>query len=175
VTAQRDELGTSTSTAKRKDRTMSSAPDQSERTGHRVPRPAWQQDDSRSESGSLAAAGFTALAAVFMILSGLWSFLEGLAAIIRGGFFVALPNYAYNVSTTGWGWMHLILGVVVFLAGLCLFADMAWARVTGVILATISAVANFLYIPYYPLWSIVVIALDVFVIWALMTPRRRYV
>ena len=63
---------------------------------------------------------------------------------------------------------------ILFLAGLCLFMDMAWARVTGIILATISAVANFLYIPYYPLWSIVVIALDVFVIWALMSPRRRY-
>jgi hypothetical protein len=152
---------------------MSSAHDQSERTGQYVPRPAWQQDEPRS-GGGVAVTGFTALAAVFMVLSGLWSFLEGLAAIIKGGFFVVLPNYAYDISVTGWGWMHLVLGVVVFLAGLCLFMDMAWARVTGIILATISAVANFLYIPYYPLWSIVVIALDVFVIWALMSPRRRY-
>ncbi|HEY1623684.1 MAG TPA: hypothetical protein VGG16_07775 [Streptosporangiaceae bacterium] len=163
---------------------MSSAHDQSERMGQQsegsgqyVPRPAWQQDDTRQTSGSggLAVAGFTAVAAVFMVISGLWSFFEGLAAIIKGGFFVVAPNYAYDISTTGWGWMHLVLGVVVFLAGLCLFADMTWARVTGIILATISAVLNFLYIPYYPVWSIVVIALDVFVIWALMSPRRRYV
>jgi hypothetical protein len=162
---------------------MSSAHDQSERAAEQgrqyVPQqPAWQRDDISSSSGSgggLAVAGFTALAAVFMVLSGLWMFFEGLAAIIKGGFFVVMPNYAYDISTTGWGWIHLIMGVVVFAAGLCLFADMAWARVTGIILATISAVLNFLYIPYYPLWSIVVIALDVFVIWALMSPRRRYV
>jgi hypothetical protein len=142
-----------------------------------VPKPAWQQDDGRKgqESGGFAVAGFTALAAVFMVISGLWSFFEGLAAIIKGGFFVVMPNYAYSISTTGWGWMHMILGIVVFLAGLCLFADMAWARMTGIVLATISAVLNFLYIPYYPVWSIVLIALDVFVIWALMSPRRRYV
>ena len=155
---------------------MSSAHDQSERTGQYGPKPAWQQDDDRKGSGGgLAVAGFTALAAVFMVISGLWSFFEGLAAIIKGGFFVVMPNYAYSISTTGWGWMHLILGIVVFLAGLCLFADMAWARMTGIVLATISAVLNFLYIPYYPVWSIVLIALDVFVIWALMSPRRRYV
>jgi hypothetical protein len=164
---------------------MSSAHDQSQRTDQYVPRadvprpdvprPASQQDDDRpGAGGGIAAAGFTGLAAVFMMLAGLWGFLEGLAAIIKGGFFVVLPNYAYNVSTTGWGWVHLILGVVVFLAGACLFMDMTWARVTGIILAAISAVVNFLYIPYYPLWSIVLIALDVFVIWALMTPRRRY-
>jgi hypothetical protein len=162
---------------------MSSAHDQSERAAEQgrqyiPPQPAWQRDDTRSSAGSgggLAVAGFTALAAVLMVLSGLWMFFEGLAAIVRGGFFVVLPNYAYDISTTGWGWIHLILGIVVLAAGLCLFADMAWARVTGIILATISAVLNFLYIPYYPLWSIVVIALDVFVIWALMSPRRRYV
>jgi hypothetical protein len=161
---------------------MSSAHDQSERAADQgrqqyIPQqPSWQQDDTRSGSGSgsAAAVGFTVLAGVLMILSGLWSFLEGLAAIIKGGFFVVLPNYAYNVSVTGWGWVHLILGVVVFAAGACLFLDMAWARVVGIILASISAVLNFLYIPYYPVWSIVLIALDVFVIWALMTPHRKF-
>jgi hypothetical protein len=118
--------------------------------------------------------GLTAMAAVLMMLSGLWSFLEGLAAIIKQQFFVTLPNYAFNVSVSGWGWTHLILGIVIFLAGACLFTDMLWARMTGVALASISAVANFLYIPYYPVWSIVVIAIDVFVIWALLTPRRRF-
>jgi hypothetical protein len=160
---------------------MSSAHDQSERAADQgrqyVPQqPTWQTDDTRSSSGSgsVAATGFTALAGVLMVLSGLWSFFEGLAAVIRGGFFVVLPNYAYNVSVTGWGWTHLILGVVVFAAGACLFLDMTWARVVGIILAAISAVLNFLYIPYYPVWSIVLIALDVFVIWALMTPRRKF-
>jgi hypothetical protein len=61
----------------------------------------------------------------------------------------------------------------VAIAGVCLLADMTWARVTGVALASVSAIANFLYIPYFPVWSIIVIALDVFVIWALLMPRRH--
>src|ERR1700677_3410186 len=71
--------------------------------------------------GSAATMGFTLLAAVVMLLSGLASFFEGLAAIVKGNFFVTLPNYAYNISVSGWGWMHLILGIVVCLAGACLF------------------------------------------------------
>ena len=101
-----------------------------------------------------------------------WSFLEGLAAVIKQQYFIVLPNYAFNISVTGWGWIHLTLGLVVAAAGLCLFMDMTWARVTGVVLASFSAIANFLYIPYYPVWSVIVIALDVFVIWALLVPRR---
>jgi hypothetical protein len=121
-----------------------------------------------------AALGFTALAAVLLIMSGIWNFLEGLAALIKGSFFVVLPNYAYNISVTGWGWFHLILGLVVLAAGVGLFLDRAWARAVGVGVASISAVINFLYIPYQPVWSIVVLAIDVAVIWALLAPRRRY-
>jgi hypothetical protein len=119
--------------------------------------------------------GFTVLAAVIMLLSGLASFFEGLAAIVKGDFFVTLPNYAYNVSVSGWGWIHLIMGIVVFLAGACLFMDMLWARIVGVTLASFSLIMNLLYIPYFPVWSIIVIALDLFVIWALLAPRRQYV
>jgi len=142
-----------------------------------VPRPAPGYDDSDryDETGPGGAAlGFTVMAAVLMMLSGVWNFLEGLAAIIRGSFFIVLPNYAYNVSVRGWGWTHLILGAVVFLAGVCLFMDMLWARVVGVVLASLSAIANFLYIPYSPVWSIIVIAIDLVVIWALLVPRRGY-
>ena len=145
-----------------------------------VPRPAPGYDDSvdyaaaadRGPSG--AAIGFTALAAILMMLSGGANILEGIAAIVRGSFFVTLPNYAYNVSVSGWGWTHLIVGIVVFVAGACLFLDMLWARVAGVILASLSLLLNLVYIPYFPVWSIIVIAIDAFVIWALLTPRRGY-
>lgn len=160
---------------------MSSAQDQSGtgQQGQYVPRPSsgYEQvgtgyQGAGGDRPSGAVVGWTAFAAVIMMISGVWSFLEGLAAIIKGQFFVVLPNYAYNVSITGWGWTHLILGILVFLAGAALFADMLWARIAGVVLAVLSAIANFLYIPYQPVWSIIVIALDVFVIWALLTPRR---
>ena len=102
-----------------------------------VPRPAPGYDDTvdyaAAAGPSGAAIGFTALAAVLMMLSGGANFLEGIAAVIRGSYFVTLPNYAYNISVSGWGWTHLIFGAVVFLAGVCLFLDKLWARVAGVV------------------------------------------
>src|ERR1700743_1634753 len=74
-----------------------------------------------AEAGSAVVGGMTAIAAVLMMLSGVWNFLEGLAAVLKQQFFVVLPNYAFNVSVSGWGWTHLILGLVVAAAGLCLF------------------------------------------------------
>ncbi len=141
-----------------------------------VPRPTQSMDDATYEEArpTGAALGFTVTAAVLMMVSGLWNFLEGLAAIIKGQFFVVLPNYVYNVSVTGWGWIHLILGAAVFVAGAFLFMDKTWARIVGVVLACLSAVANFLYIPYSPVWSVIVIALDVFIVWALLAPRNQY-
>lgn len=139
-----------------------------------VPRPAPGYDDVnatyREPSG--AAIGLTILAAVFMMVTGVIGFFEGLAALIRGSFFVTLPNYAFSLSATGWGVVHLILGALLFIAGAALLADQTWARITGVILAAFMMVANFVYLPYYPVWAIVLIALNAFVIWALLTPRH---
>jgi len=125
------------------------------------------------EGGSAAGTGFTMLAATLMIISGLWSFFVGLTAIIKDQFFVTVPNYTFKIDVTSWGWIHLAVGAVVFLAGVCLVLGQLWARVVGVVLALISAVANFMFIPYYPVWSLIVIAIDVFIIWALMTGGQR--
>jgi hypothetical protein len=148
---------------------------QADATRGYVPRPAPGYDDVRSagEGPTGAALGLTIMAAVFMMISGLFGFFEGLAAIIRGSFFVVLPSYAFNLSATGWGWLHMILGALVFVAGAALFADKLWARMTGVVLAAFSALANFVFLPYYPVWAIVIIALDIVVIWALLAPRNR--
>jgi hypothetical protein len=142
-----------------------------------VPRPTPGYDDVHGSHGrpSGAIGGLTVLAAVLMMLGGLWGFLEGLAAVIRGSFFVVLPNYAYSVSATSWGWIHLILGVLVAGAGLALLLkDSLWARITGIVLASFSTIANFMFIPYSPVWSIVVIAIDLAIIWALLTPRGNW-
>jgi hypothetical protein len=121
------------------------------------------------------ATGFTIAAAVMLLLSGAWNFLEGLAALAGGGgaFFTTLPTYDYNLSVSGWGWFHLGVGIAVFVAGAALFMDRLWARAVGVALAAVSAIVNFVSIPYLPVWSIVMIALDIIVIWALLTPRHR--
>jgi tetrahydromethanopterin S-methyltransferase subunit F len=118
------------------------------------------------------AVGFTVFAGVMMIMMGMLHALWGLAAIIEDEFFVVTRNYLYDVDVTGWGWVHLIAGAIVILAGFWVFTGAVWARTIGVILAVLSAIANFLTIPYYPVWSLVIIAVDIVVIWAL-TVRGR--
>jgi hypothetical protein len=114
-----------------------------------------------------------ALAGTLMIVSGLLSFLTGLAAVTKGHFFTYHANYAFHWNITGWGWTELALGTVVFAAGVCVFLGMLWARMVGVIFAVLSALGSFLFLPYYPFWSMVVIAVDVFMLWALMTSGRH--
>src|SRR6185437_7730770 len=119
-----------------------------------------------------AVIGFTALAGTLMLLNGLWLATVAIVALSHGHVFSTAPTYMFRYNIRGWGWLELALGVVIFAAGMCVFLGMAWARYVGAFLAVLSAVANFVFIPYQPLWSIVMIALDAFIIWALLVPRR---
>jgi hypothetical protein len=98
---------------------------------------------------------------------GVFHALAGLAAIIDDKYLVVGPNYAYDLDVTAWGWIHLIVGVIVIAAGYGVFSGATWARVVGITLASLSAVANFFFIPYQPIWALLIIALDVLVIAAL--------
>ena len=131
-------------------------------------------------AGSYYTEGLTALAGWLLILGGCWSFFVGLAVAVRKSYFTALPGYsttshyyAYHWNLSGWGWANLILGIVVVAAGVCVLLGQTWARWAGVVLAVISGLGSFLFLPFYPFWSILVIAVDVFIIWALVTARRR--
>jgi hypothetical protein len=141
-----------------------------------VPRPTPGYDDvrARDDAPSGAAIGGTLLAAAFMMISGVLGFFGGLAAILKGSFFVVLPNYAFSLSAVAWGWWRLIIGVVVFAAGVALLADRTWARILAIVIASINIIANFVALPYYPIWAVVLIALSAFVLWALLTPRGRW-
>lgn len=116
-------------------------------------------------------SGMTLFAAAMMIVNGLWHALAGLAALFRDEVFVTTPEYLYAFDLTGWGWIHLLLGITVAIAGFAVTRGLLWARMTGIALASLSLIANFLFIPYYPVWSLLIIALDVAVIWALTTDR----
>ncbi|MFL6191961.1 MAG: hypothetical protein ACJ75E_19320 [Actinomycetes bacterium] len=118
------------------------------------------------------AVGFILFAAIMMLMVGVFQALQGLIAIFENEFYVATRNYLFQFDATTWGWIHLLLGVLVGLAGLGLLAGQTWARVVGITLAVLSAIANFLFIPYYPFWSMLIIALDVLVIWALAAHGR---
>ena len=124
----------------------------------------------RGSSPGAIAGSF--LAGSLMIIGGAIEFLNGLAMGIKAGFFTYNANYVYHWNTTSWGWTQLALGAVIFAAGVCVMLGMVWARVVGVFLAVLGAVASFLTIPFYPVWSIILIALNVFIIWALITRGR---
>ena len=122
------------------------------------------------------AVGWTFFAAFMMILLGIWHAIAGLSAIFNDTFYTPGERLAdgyflkFNVST--WGWIHLIVGIVILLAGTALFTGAVWARTIGVILAAISGIAAFSWLPYYPVWGILMIAAAIAVIWALTTHGR---
>ena len=116
------------------------------------------------------AVGGITFAACVLLLIGTFQAVNGLVAIFDDGFYVATQNYTFDLDTTAWGWIHLILGILLLCTGAGLLARQTWAGLAAIFLAMLSAVANFFFIPYYPFWSIVVIALDVWVIWALTRP-----
>jgi hypothetical protein len=127
--------------------------------------------DYRSEPPvSGLTVGGVMFAAVMMILIGIFQAIAGLTAILDDEFFVRTPNYTFDMDTTAWGWIHLLLGILVLLAGLALLAQKAWGGMVALTLAVLSAIANFFFIPYYPFWTILEIALAVWVIWALTRP-----
>lgn len=131
---------------------------------------------TRGGSRSVAATGWTVFAAVMMMVGGVLAVFQGISAIAKDDIVVKTRNYTFGFSITGWGWIHLILGIVIVLAGIALFANALWARVVGVLLAGLSMIANFGWLPHYPVWSVILIAVDIAVIWALCTgpDRTRY-
>jgi hypothetical protein len=127
-------------------------------------------NDASSRAGretSGGAVGLILFAAIIMIMVGTFQALQGLIAIFENEFYVATRNYLFQFDATTWGWIHLVLGVIMAAAGWGLLSGRTWARAVAIILAVLSAIANFLFIPYYPFWSLLIITLDVFVIWAI--------
>jgi hypothetical protein len=118
--------------------------------------------------GSTWASGLSVFAASLMMVLGVFQFFEGLVAVVDGNdFLLNTKNYVVQFDASTWGWTHLILGLVVAATGLFILTGNAVARKVGVVIVSLSALANFLWIPYYPLWALTVLALDVAAIWAL--------
>ncbi len=127
-------------------------------------------DDALQPSGG--AVGLTALAGILMFMLGGWWIIAGLVAIVNDDFYVVTQEWIFEFSTTTWGWTHLILGIVVLFAGIGVFGGAVWARTVGVILAGISGLVAFAWLPYSPVWAILIVTLSVFTIWALTVHGR---
>jgi hypothetical protein len=126
-----------------------------------------QSRSARGQETSGTAVGFILFAAIMMIMVGVFQALQGIVAIFENEFYVATRNYLFQFDATTWGWIHLLVGLLVAFAGWGLLSGRTWARVVALTLAVLSAITNFLFIPYYPFWALLLITLDIFVIWAL--------
>jgi hypothetical protein len=113
--------------------------------------------------------GFVVFAGAMMIMGGIFQFIQGLAAVIQDDFFVLTRNFAFDLDVTTWGWVHMVTGAVVVLAGFYVFTGNLAARMVGITIAILSGIINFFFIPYYPVWSLLIIAIDIGVVWALAT------
>ena len=113
------------------------------------------------------AAGWTAFAAVMMMIGGAWWFFAGLVALFDEDFYVVTPEYILQFDVTTWGWIHVVLGVVIAIAGLMLLTGAVWARIVGIIVAVVWALVAFSWLPYYPVWGVILLAVSVAVVWAL--------
>lgn len=114
-----------------------------------------------------AAKAGTVLAAVLMILEGVLGITQGVAAIAKDQVYALVGTYVYRFSLTTWGWIHLVAGAAVLLAGLALFTGAVAARAIGIALTVLVVFASLLALPYQPAWSAVMVGLGVFAIWAL--------
>ena len=121
---------------------------------------------------SMWAAGWATFAGLMMIMLGIFHAIAGFAEIVDSDSFVVTQEYVFKFDTSTWGWIHLIIGIVVFFAGFGVFRGAVWARTVGVLLAIVSAAAAFAWLPYVPFWSILLIFIAVSVIWALTVHGR---
>ncbi len=115
------------------------------------------------------AEGGAVFAGIMLATLGVFQILEGIAAIAKDDVFVRGVNYTFEFDLTTWGWIHLLLGVVAVLTGIGLLMNQVWANIVGLVIAFLSAFSSFAFLPYYPLWSLVLLGFDIFIIWALST------
>ncbi|MEV8313710.1 hypothetical protein AB0Q95_06005 [Streptomyces sp. NPDC059900] len=121
----------------------------------------------RSGAKETAAAGVTIFAGVLLFLSGSLDFCRGLMGVLEDEVFVHTPGYAFEFDLTTWGWIHMLFGAVAVVVAFGLFVAAKWARILGVIIASLLIIANFLSVPYHPIWSLTLVAMNGFIIWAL--------
>ncbi|MER5550892.1 hypothetical protein ABT001_04250 [Streptomyces sp. NPDC002793] len=126
-----------------------------------------------SDPSSVWAASGVMFAGVVLLVDGILAVFKGIAGIASDDVYRRISDYTFKFDVTAWGWIHLILGVILALVGWSILKGAAWAWGVGIGLAALNMVANFVWLPYQPLWAIISIALDTFVIWALCTHRTK--
>jgi hypothetical protein len=124
----------------------------------------------RGTNRAVRADGGMIFATATMMVAGVFQVLMGIVALVNDEFFFAVRSgYTFRFGVYRWGIVHLAVGAVLLLTALTLLTGSRWARAIGIAVAALAAIENFFFIPYYPIWTLLLIALDIFVIWALAT------
>ena len=111
--------------------------------------------------------GWVYFAAFMLVLTGFFQIIVGLTALLNDTYFVAVKSTLLVLDFTTWGWVHLGFGVITLLAGMSLFNGSTWARVVAILLAVLNLLTQFAFVSVYPVWSIIMMVVDVLVIYAL--------
>ena len=125
--------------------------------------------DVERVTGQESQEGPTFAAAAMLLTSAILTFLVGVFALTANDLVVSGPGYQYTFQISGWGWANILTGMVLAAVAVALFANAQWARAAAVIVTCLAIVVTFLWMPYYPTGSIVLIALDIVVIWGVAT------
>jgi hypothetical protein len=142
-------------------------------TSHQGARGTGYGDAAGRTKTSPWVMGLAVFAGALMITAGIFQVIAGIVALFQNEIYVVGQQYAVSFDVTTWGWIHLLVGVLVVAAGCGVITGQLWARVVGIGLAVLSMIANFAFLPYYPFWALAIIALNVFVIWALCSYDRE--
>jgi hypothetical protein len=121
--------------------------------------------------GSPWASGPIMVAGAIMVIAGIWQIFIGTTLLVHDKIYVGTPRYLYEFDLTVWGWIQLLTGVLSVAVGYAALRALMWARVLGIGLAAFSMLMQFMFLPHYPIWSLLVIALDVVVVYGLATYR----
>ena len=128
----------------------------------------------RSTRERLAWHGWVAFAAGIMVINGLFNVIQGLTALFNDEYYLVSKDRLLTFDFTAWGWIQLILGIVLIVVGIALFSEPAWAVVTAICIVTVNMLAQFAFVSAYPVWTIIVITLDLLVLWALFVHGGEY-
>ena len=117
--------------------------------------------------GGEVAFGVATFAGVLLVVLAVFQIIDGISAIANDTVFVRGLSYTWEFDVTAWGWIHLIIGLIALATGIGIIMGQTWGYLIGIGIAGLSMLTNFMFMPYYPFWSLAVIALDVLIIWAL--------
>jgi len=126
------------------------------------------QPRGTAASPDTTGVGIITAAAVVLILAGVMHAMQGVVGLATNEFYVVTHRWLFQFDVTTWGWVHVLVGLIGAATGAALLSGASWARIVGIVVAAVSVIANFLWLPYYPLWAVIIIAFDLFVIWALI-------